>query len=772
MRKTHVTKNDTFTTDFQGAPEQQDNPVLQEEVLEMQENDFGDENRLFGEQDLETEMKNEESGNSDQSPALYSEGYTVEGEEPDINLPEKKGFFQGKKGRKRKRRIRIIAILLVLVIVGVTVGRIFLRRRAMSNMTAQSTVRSSTATKGSISTTVVGTGTLETGDAEDVVVPSGIKIDEVLVEAGDTVTEGQTLATVNEASIASALLEVEENLDDVNDQIDDLSDDADVQGTTEYLEALILKGEKKELKEAKSTLLDLMETKIITATKAGIIESVYATEGEELTSSSSSGNSASSMSYSSTDSNTLTASYASYSSDSSDMLTTIVATSGTTSTLTTLTAFTTTSGTADATGMLLASNTANTTLTATKLAATSTETTITIEECSLTITAPATGESPETAIEDADEYTGTISWNPSDSTFQAETTYTATVTLTANEGYIFGEDVNVTISTAPSVTTEISEDGSELTITAVFAATEADSTESTTSTESSSESTTSSASSSSGSSTSSSDSTTSSGGSSIGGSGSSGNSASGSGGASSSGLGSGSSSSSSSSSSSDSSSSSGSSSDYSVYEAVAFSIVDDDTAVISVSVDELDILSVEEGQTAVVTMDAVEDEEFEGTITSVSTTSSGDSSSAKYPVEITIEKTENMMYGMSASVTINIDEATDAILIPVDALQEEGSSTYVYTETDDEGNLSGRTEVTTGLSNGTQVAITSGLEEGDTVYYEETTSDSSSDSESGFSFDMNMGGGDMPSSDRDSNSSGGGRGNSGGGMSGGPGGNQ
>ena len=84
---------------------------------------------------------------------------------------------------------------------------------------------------------------------------------------------------------------------------------------------------------------------------------------------------------------------------------------------------------------------------------------------------------------------------------------------------------------------------------------------------------------------------------------------------------------------------------------------------------------------------------------------------------------------MSASATINIAEATDAVLIPVDALQEQGDSTYVYTKKDSDDNLSGKTEVETGLSNGSQVEITSGLSEGDMVYYMKNTSseDSSSD---------------------------------------------
>ena len=57
-----------------------------------------------------------------------------------------------------------------------------------------------------------------------------------------------------------------------------------------------------------------------------------------------------------------------------------------------------------------------------------------------------------------------------------------------------------------------------------------------------------------------------------------------------------------------------------------------------INVDELDITSVKTGQTAKITLDAIEGEEFEGTITSVSSEASGE----KYPVEITFNKTDDM----------------------------------------------------------------------------------------------------------------------------------
>lgn len=50
------------------------------------------------------------------------------------------------------------------------------------------------------------------------------------------------------------------------------------------------------------------------------------------------------------------------------------------------------------------------------------------------VVAPVKGATPVTSIE-SEQYTGTVSWNPADDPFAASTAYTATITLTAKDGY-------------------------------------------------------------------------------------------------------------------------------------------------------------------------------------------------------------------------------------------------------------------------------------------------------------------------------------------------
>ena len=191
-----------------------------------------------------------------------------------------------------------------------------------------------------------------------------------------------------------------------------------------------------------------------------------------------------------------------------------------------------------------------------------------------------------------------------------------------------------------------------------------------------------------------------------------------------------------------------------------FSISPDETMSISVSVDESEILSVSVGQSAEVTIDSIDGESFTGTVTEIDRAGTSSSGVTTYTAVISIEKTDAMLAGMSASATIKIDGVENALLIPVDALNRTSSGYYVYTECDEEsGTLGGMVEVTAGISNSVYAEITSGLSEGDTVYYTEKE-------DSAFSFAMP--GGDFGGAPGGGDFGGGNRG--GGGPSGGPGG--
>ena len=685
-------------------------------------------------------------------------------------------------------------------------GGFFLQAKGASKNQTETTVQSAEAKTGTISTTVEGTGSVSNGAATDVVVPTGIKVKEVLVESGDTVEEGQVLATLDEASIASELLEVKENIESVEDEIDDLSSDAQTEGTTEYLQAKVLNGELTELQEAETTLTGLLETQTITATCAGTVSSVNVEADTEITKSSGSSSSGSSSSGSSSSAAATGMSTAgsstSESSDSSETTTSSDSTSSTNTSASGTYSLMFLSASTSGTSASSAESTTDTTeaqsqSTDSKAVYVSTESDTTetsdsekITSVDVKVTAPKTGEKPQTTITETDQYTGIISWNCSTDTFEAGTSYTADIRLTAKDGYVFTAKILLEISGA-DVTSEVLENDagqSVLRIKAKFTKTSAKDSSNNGSNNNGSSNDTGSSTGNNGNSSNGNTSNSGAASGAISSGGASSGSTSGvneSGATATGGTTGGTASGSSESGSSDSGSAAGSSdssdsvstdgsstsAQYSAYETAAFSIASDEKATVSINVDELDITSVKEGQTAKITLDAIDGEEFEGTITSVSSEASSGSSSAKYPVEITFDKTDDMRIGMTASASISIDEAEDAVLIPVDALQEKGNKTFVYTEKDSDGNLSVEVEVETGLSNGNKVEITSGLKSGDTVYYLKTTSSGSSDSQQNM---QDMGGGpggngEAPSGDMGGNGGGPG-GNGGEAPSGGPGG--
>ncbi len=151
---------------------------------------------------------------------------------------------------------------------------------------------------------------------------------------------------------------------------------------------------------------------------------------------------------------------------------------------------------------------------------------------------------------------------------------------------------------------------------------------------------------------------------------------------------------------------------------VLMTVTPQDTMTLTVPVDESDISSVKTGMLAEITVNALPEEVFEGEITKVAKTGSGNGGSSKFDVEITLDRQGEMLSGMSASAVISLYEKMDVLTLPAAALTEDGGKTVVYTALDKKtGEPVSPVAVTTGLSDGETVEILSGLQSGDSVYY-------------------------------------------------------
>lgn len=143
-----------------------------------------------------------------------------------------------------------------------------------------------------------------------------------------------------------------------------------------------------------------------------------------------------------------------------------------------------------------------------------------------------------------------------------------------------------------------------------------------------------------------------------------------------------------------------------------------DTMTVTISVDEQDISKVSPGQTVRITLTALNGESFEGAISKVSTSGTNSGGSSKFQVEVTLPAESRMLAGMNALVTIPLSTQENVPLIPVAALVEAGSKTQVYTGLDKKtGKPYDPVTVETGVSDGENVEILSGLKAGDPFYY-------------------------------------------------------
>ncbi len=157
-------------------------------------------------------------------------------------------------------------------------------------------------------------------------------------------------------------------------------------------------------------------------------------------------------------------------------------------------------------------------------------------------------------------------------------------------------------------------------------------------------------------------------------------------------------------------------------ELTLFTIRPSDTIVATVYVDESDVLNLSEGLEATLSVSSIEDEYFTATVTDVATEGSSSGGVTQYAVTLSLPRTDNMRSGMSVSASISISGAAAALLLPSEAVQSARESYYVYTYLDPEtGDLSGMTRVEIGVVGSTYTEILSGLQEGDTVYYYESS---------------------------------------------------
>ena len=142
---------------------------------------------------------------------------------------------------------------------------------------------------------------------------------------------------------------------------------------------------------------------------------------------------------------------------------------------------------------------------------------------------------------------------------------------------------------------------------------------------------------------------------------------------------------------------------------------------------EVDIISIKEGQNANLTFDAIPDLELKGVVSKVNLMGEVSSGVVSYQVEITFEEEDNRVKaGMSVNVEIITEDKENILIIPVASVNLKNGKSFVQIleqevkddNLDEEIKTNSKIiekEVVTGISNDTKIEIISGLEEGQEI---------------------------------------------------------
>ncbi|TAH48496.1 MAG: efflux RND transporter periplasmic adaptor subunit [Chloroflexota bacterium] len=133
-------------------------------------------------------------------------------------------------------------------------------------------------------------------------------------------------------------------------------------------------------------------------------------------------------------------------------------------------------------------------------------------------------------------------------------------------------------------------------------------------------------------------------------------------------------------------------------------------------IDEIDIAEVREGQTVELRFDAFPGETAQGQVTRLFPAASNDRGATVYHAIITLEPTElELRPGMGATLNIATIEKKNVLRVPARAIKNAGTQKIVVVK---EGNNTRNVVVQTGVSDGNETEIQSGVSEGAIIVIE------------------------------------------------------
>ncbi len=151
----------------------------------------------------------------------------------------------------------------------------------------------------------------------------------------------------------------------------------------------------------------------------------------------------------------------------------------------------------------------------------------------------------------------------------------------------------------------------------------------------------------------------------------------------------------------------------------AASVVDLTSLQVKVTIAEVDMAKIKVGEPAQMTMDAVPGKNYNAQVVAISPVGTITQGVVNYPVVVSVTNADSAVKpGMTANLAVEVDRRDNVLLLPTRAVRTQGNQKIVTVE------YKGQTiqvPIGTGLSNDTMIEITSGLNEGDQVLLNQTT---------------------------------------------------
>ena len=146
-----------------------------------------------------------------------------------------------------------------------------------------------------------------------------------------------------------------------------------------------------------------------------------------------------------------------------------------------------------------------------------------------------------------------------------------------------------------------------------------------------------------------------------------------------------------------------------------FTVIDPNSLFFKSEIDQEDIIKVASGQKATIRIDAFPGKEIASEISYLAFTPVSGQASTVYEIRFNLPLENNdLLYrlGMDGDVLITLEEQDGALIVPIDAINDDNGKNFVWIK--DDNNLI-KKYVTTGIDNGTDVQILEGIGSNDSV---------------------------------------------------------